>query len=123
MEFSDARELLARVAVLDNRNVDATTIQLWQSVLSDVTLDEAMYALREWAREETDDYLRPAHLIAIIRGKREEYRMMNPTRHLERDSWLELERQHTVAADYVKAVRESGQRSAVEAIESGEFDE
>lgn len=122
MNFADARELLARVAVLDNRTVDATTIQLWQEVLSDVTLPEAMFALREWARDETDDYLRPAHLIAIIRQKREEYRMINPSGHLEKDSWLSLERQHAVAADYVKAVRATGQRTAVEAIESGDFD-
>lgn len=124
MEFADARALLARVAILDNRTVDAASVMLWQEVLQEYTLDECLFALRQFARENTSEYLRPAHLVAIISQRRQEWAWMNPGRKGHHpDGWLELERQEVAAAQEVKAIRADGARSAVEAIESGKFDE
>lgn len=124
MEFADARALLARVAILDNRTVDAASVMLWQEILSGYTLDECLFALRDFARENTNDYLRPAHLVAIISQRRQEWAWMNPGREANRpDGWLELERQEAKAAVEVKALREGASRLAVEAMDSGEYDD
>ena len=71
MTFDEAKTLLSRIAVLDNRTVDATSISMWEAVLAPFTFAECMWALREFARNNVTDYLRPAHLVSIIRRKRE----------------------------------------------------
>lgn len=124
MEFNEARTLLSRVAVLDNRTVDAASVMLWQEILAPYTLDECLFALREFARINSKDYLRPAHLIEIISSRRQEWAWMNPGRESGKpDGWLELERQEMVAAREVQEIRQRGQRLAVDAMESGEFDD
>lgn len=118
MTFDEAKTLLASVAVLDNRVVDGVTISMWQTILDPFTLNEAMWALREFSRTNTDDYLRPAHLVEIVRRKRNEYAQMNPGRQSGKvDKWLHLESILEAARVENKAIRESGIRYAVEAME------
>lgn len=117
MTFDEAKTLLASVAVLDNRNVDAVTIQMWEAVLSPFTLAEAMWALRDFARNNSEDYLRPAHLVSIIRRKRGEYADMNPGRKTgQADAWLGFEAEIAAALSRVKELRGNA-RLAVEAME------
>lgn len=120
MNFDDTKQLLARVVALDNRTVDAMTITVWMEVLADYTLDEALWALREFARTNTTDYLRPAHLAAIINRKRREHAMSNPRGGQHADEWLAFETEVAHAAVENKTNRTK--RLAVEAMDSGEFD-
>lgn len=118
MTFDEAKNILASVAVLDNRVVDGVTIQLWQSILDPFTEAECMWALREFSRNNSRDYLRPAHLVDIIRLKRAQFAEMNPGREGSRaDSWLGFEATIEKARRETKAIREQGIRSAVEAME------
>lgn len=118
MTFDEAKNILASVAVLDNRTVDGVTIQLWQSILDPFTESECMWALREFSRDNSRDYLRPAHLVDIIRSKREQHAEMNPGRESRNpDAWLQFEGAIEAARRETKAIREQGVRSAVEAME------
>ena len=118
MTFDEAKTLLSRIAVLDNRKVDATAIMLWQEILDPFTLEECLWALREHARTNSQDYLRPAHLVDIIRRKRNEHAQSNPGRDgSQPDAWLEFESEIERARDVIKAIRATNQRYAVEAME------
>lgn len=117
MTFDEAKTLLASIAVLDNRTVDAVTITMWQTILDPFTLDECMWALREFARNNQTDYLRPAHLVSIIRRKRSDYADMNPGRLGQApQAWLGFEAQIEAARAQVKELRGNA-RLAVEAME------
>lgn len=119
MNFEDARTLLSRVAVLDNRTVDSITIQLWGEILQPFSLNEALWALREFGRNNTKEYLRPAHLVEIIRRKRGDFADMNPGREAKGpDSWLEFESELDRAVDVIKAIRAMNRQYAVDAIDA-----
>lgn len=118
MIFDDAKTLLSRVAILYNRQVDGATIILWQEILDSYTLDECMWALREFARNEPDTWLNPAHLVQIINRKRADFAWMNPDRAGKGpDAWLAFELEIIAARDEVRAIRATGNRLAVEAME------
>ena len=122
MNFEDTKVLLASVAVLDNRNVDATTIQMWEAVLAPFTFQECMWALREFARTNVTDYLRPAHLVSIITRKRADYADMNPGRSPgEPEGWLVFEAQIEQARIKMKELRGNA-RLAVEAMEADDVE-
>jgi len=117
VNFEESKSLLASVAVLDNRTVDATSITMWEAVLAPFTFAECMWALREFARNNVTDYLRPAHLVDIIRRKRAQYADMNPGRSVgQADAWLVFEAQIAAALTQIKAHRGNA-RLAVEAME------
>lgn len=118
MTFDEAKALLARVAVLDNRNVDGVMVKLWQEILDPFTLAECMWALREFARTNSEDYLRPAHLTAIIRHERALHAAMNPDRAGSApDAWLGFQAELEQARTETKEIRATRQRTAVEAME------
>jgi len=116
--FDEAKTLLSRVAVLDNRRVDGTMISLWQEILDPFTLAECMWALREFSRNNSQEYLRPAHLVDIIRRKRSDYAAMNPGRVPQSPaSWLAFEEEIEQVRVTINAIRAEGKRYAVEAME------
>jgi hypothetical protein len=118
MIFDEAKTLLSRVAVLDNRNVDGVMVEMWQAILDPFTLEECMWALREFSRNNSQEYLRPAHLVEIIRRKRAEYAAMNPARLVHGpDGWLKFEAMLEEARAETQAIRAEGARYAVEAME------
>lgn len=117
MNLEDARELLALVRALDRRTVDLVVIQLWRDILDPFTLAECLWALKEFARVETREYLRPAHLVEIIRRKRYEFAASNPGRGITRpDQWLEVEAKLAQAVALNRG-RTRGQLYAVEAMD------
>ena len=61
--------LLARIQVLDNRQVDELTIQAWTPLMADVDYGEAVWAVNTHFRESTE-YLKPAHITKLIAAKR-----------------------------------------------------
>lgn len=119
MTFDEAKALLARVAVLDNRNVDGVMVKLWQEILDPFSLNECMWALRAFARTNSQDYLRPAHLTDIISRQRRLYAEMNPERAGQSpDAWLTFESEIEQAARAIKEIRAERRRTAVEAMEA-----
>lgn len=118
MIFDEAKTLLSRVAVLDNRTVDGVMIDMWQAILDPFTLDECMWALKEFSRNNSQDYLRPAHLVDIIRRKRTDYAAMNPGRQAHSPSaWLSFEDEIEQVRVTINAIRAQGKQYAVEAME------
>ena len=69
MTTEELTMLLARIQVLDNRQVDALTIQAWQPLMADVRYEDAVRAVNDHFRESTA-YLTPAHIIGRIKDAR-----------------------------------------------------
>jgi hypothetical protein len=61
----DIREtgiLLAKMSLIDNRQASVETIRVWQEILADTKLEDAMEALmRHWRT--SDQYIRPVHIV------------------------------------------------------------
>lgn len=116
------RMLLAQVAAYDNRKLGDGILAVWMSTFEGYAYEEVRWALYQHIRTSTE-YLIPAHLIAIIAQKRDEYRMMNPGRAVTNTAWLEFEEMQKMAAREVAEIRSTGERYAVEAMDSGEYDD
>lgn len=61
--------LLARIQVLDNRQVDQLTIQAWTPLMADLDYQEAVEAVNTHFRE-SPAYLQPAHVRALVKRAR-----------------------------------------------------
>jgi len=61
--------LLARIQVLDNRQVDQLTIQAWEPLMDDVHYLDAVNAVNAHFKESTA-YLLPAHIVQRIAAAR-----------------------------------------------------
>lgn len=84
MNTEELTMLLARIQVLDNRQVDELTIQAWSPLMKHVDYSDAVEAVNEHFRSATA-YLQPAHVISgvkAIRGRRDveeaRHRALNP---------------------------------------------
>lgn len=60
--------LLARIQVIDNRQVDALTIEAWTPLLFHVPYPDAVEAVNAHFTESTA-YLQPAHIVNRVRAK------------------------------------------------------
>lgn len=69
MNVEQLTALLARIQVLDNRQVDELTIQAWTPLMVDVAYQDAVTAVNRHFRESTA-YLQPAHIIQGVRASR-----------------------------------------------------
>ncbi len=114
--------ILAQAAGLDNRRVTDAMVVIWHAAFQGYTYDEVKWAFMEHVRTSTD-YLVPALLIQIVNHKRAEYRMMNPSAPLTADAWMVAVREEEAAVANVRRLRAEGRRSAVEAMDSGDYDE
>jgi hypothetical protein len=116
------RMILAQIAAYDNRRLGDGMLSVWLGVFEGYTYAEVRWALYHHIGTSTE-YLMPAHLKSIVDWKRSEYRMMNPARHLAPDAWLEFEEMQKLASKENKRIQATAKRSAVEAMDSGEFDD
>ncbi len=62
---------LARLHLLDNRQIDQATASHWHELLEPYTLTECLAALRTHATTSTD-YLLPAHIVALVKTARKD---------------------------------------------------
>lgn len=70
MSIEELTVLLTRIQVLDNRQVDALTIQAWTPIMAGIAYADAVEAVNEHFRTSTA-YLQPAHITqAVARAKR-----------------------------------------------------
>lgn len=70
MNSEELTVLLARIQVLDNRQVDELTIQAWEPLVEDLDYSDAVQAVITHFRDSTA-YLQPAHIRALIRSARQ----------------------------------------------------
>lgn len=69
MNTDELTMLLARVQVLDNRQVDQLTIEAWTPLMADLDYAEAVEAVNTHFRESTM-YLQPVHVRALVKRGR-----------------------------------------------------
>lgn len=72
MTEAEALQLIGQANLLDARcRIDADRAVMWAGVLADVSLEDALWAMREHYRTSTDSML-PAHLLTLLRARRRE---------------------------------------------------
>jgi len=59
--------LLARIQVLDNRQVDKLTLEAWEPLMTGIDYEAAVEAVNAHFRESTE-YLKPAHITERVRA-------------------------------------------------------
>lgn len=62
---SETAQLLGKAALIDNRKVDAATVEAWHEIIGHIDYQTAMAALTIH-RGSSPDYLQPAHIIAKL---------------------------------------------------------
>ncbi|GGD33266.1 hypothetical protein GCM10010915_12060 [Microbacterium faecale] len=68
MNTEQLTALLARIQVLDNRQVDELTIQAWSPLMESVDYQAAVRAVNRHSVESTE-YLKPAHIVRLVRDE------------------------------------------------------
>lgn len=68
---SEVAQLLAKAALIDNRKVDAATVEAWHEVIGHVDYNVALLALT-LHRRTSSEYLMPAHIISNLRKARDQ---------------------------------------------------
>lgn len=69
MSIDELTTLLARIQVLDNRQVDQLTIEAWAPLMADVPYAAAVDAVNTHFRTSTA-YLQPAHVVQGVAASR-----------------------------------------------------
>lgn len=69
MNTAELTMLLARIQVLDNRQIDQLTIEAWTPLMAHTGYADAVEAVNAHFQESTD-YLKPAHIIRRVRDMR-----------------------------------------------------
>lgn len=69
MTIDELTTLLARIQVLDNRQVDQLTIEAWAPLMVDVDYRAAVEAVNDHFRSSTT-YLQPAHIVQAVTAAR-----------------------------------------------------
>lgn len=69
MNTEELTVLLARIQVLDNRQVDPLTIQAWTPLMQNIPYPDAVAAVNAHFTESTE-YLQPAHIHQRVRQAR-----------------------------------------------------
>jgi hypothetical protein len=67
LDISQTGIILAKIALIENREATNETIRAWHEIIQDLGFDDAMEALIRHYRNSTDS-IKPAH---IVRGSRE----------------------------------------------------
>jgi hypothetical protein len=71
MEIHETGMLLAKIALIENREATNETILAWNEILADVNFDDAMEALLQHYRHSTET-CKPAHIVRGARSIKEE---------------------------------------------------
>lgn len=71
MNISETGLLLAKIALLENRQATNETIIAWAEILERVELTHAMEALKKHYQQSTES-VKPAHIIRLAREVKEE---------------------------------------------------
>lgn len=69
MNREEAGQLLAIIAMGDNRHIAPEHAVYWQNLLADIRLEDAAQAVATHRRESAE-YLQPAHIVRLVRIER-----------------------------------------------------
>lgn len=94
MTPDQTKQVLAKIALVDNRLVDLATIAAWHEIIGHLSYDDAMQAVTNHRRN-SFDYLTPAHVVAGARIVREQRSI-----EMARQRAKELTRPATPDMDY-----------------------
>lgn len=64
MQISETKEILRRVALIDNRKVSPETIEAWHGIIGSIPFEIAQEALKLAQQDGTIKYLEPRHVYA-----------------------------------------------------------
>jgi len=67
MNLRDTKELLAKIAAVDNRDLSEATAQAWHDVVGHLSFPVAKRALKLARQDPKVDYLQPRHIIEKTR--------------------------------------------------------
>lgn len=67
MNYQDAAHVLAVCAAYDNRQPSQAAAMAWAADLGDITREEAVQGVRDHYRERPDEWIKPGHVIAIVK--------------------------------------------------------
>lgn len=70
MRPEEANYVLSVCAAYDSRPPSQATATAWAYDLAEVTLDEAVAAVREHYREHPDTWIKPGHVLALVKTRR-----------------------------------------------------
>lgn len=65
MNISETAAVLAKIRLIDNREVNELVIREWHDAIGHLSYGDAVAAVREH-RKNTTDYLQPAHLTRLV---------------------------------------------------------
>jgi hypothetical protein len=68
---SETAQLLGKAALIDNRKVDAATVEAWHEIIGHIDYRTALTSLTIH-RASSAEYLQPAHIIANLRKARDQ---------------------------------------------------
>ena len=63
MQITETKELLRRIAIVDNRKVSEDTLQAWHGIIGGIPFDIAQEALNLAQQDATIKYLEPRHIV------------------------------------------------------------
>lgn len=120
MNFDESKRLLARIHIHDNRKVDELVIEHWADLLRDYTERECTSALRWFTMTNSEDYLKPAHLVQYMNQRRREHAWANPEMRSGEyviDGWVAMDEAMEILAAENRRVR-AGKPTAVDVADS-----
>ena len=71
MDISQTGIILAKIALIENREATNETIRAWHEIIQDLVFDDAMEALVRHYRHSTDS-VKPAHIVRGAKDVKEE---------------------------------------------------
>ena len=63
MQITETKELLRRIALVDNRRVTPETIEAWHSIIGSIPFDIAVESLKLAQQDATIKYLEPRNIV------------------------------------------------------------
>lgn len=71
MRISDTAQVLARIAVFNNRTVDELVIKAWHEILEPYELADCLRAVTEYFQS-SKEWIMPADVLSLVKGYRED---------------------------------------------------
>jgi hypothetical protein len=71
LDISQTGIILAKIALIENREATNETIRAWHEIIQDLVFDDAMEALVRHYRHSTDS-VKPAHIVRGAKDVKEE---------------------------------------------------
>lgn len=89
MNLRETKELLARVAAVDNRELSEATAEAWHELIGDLDFTVAKRALKLAQRDQNVQWLQPKHIVAKVHDATAELnREVQSEKTQREDEWV-----------------------------------